>query len=174
MSADWQTPPWLVEKCRTVLGGHISFDPCASPLEYGDTVGAMSKVYRAGDALTQHWVRCARCGIAADYPPTMLCNPPGDRSGKLVRAFWDRFDLFSPGFAAAVWVDFNLDHLRFITTARHDKLVIPRKRIAFVDPATGKERRGAQIGGFLLFRGQTQFLHRTFPADEYLHLWGDA
>lgn len=90
-----------------------------------------------------------------DYKPgpqTLFLNPPGGNRGRTVRAFWERFNEESRKFYASCWVGFNLDQLRFV----HDGwLVIPKKRIRYIDPVTGSVGASSpQIGSFLLLRGQ--------------------
>lgn len=180
-SGEWQTPPWLVEKCRAALGGHVSLDPCAGIGPGGqNNVGAYSAIYKAGDGLSYDWLRLAiKQQEFFGIVPTLFVNPPGERSGKLVRRFWAKWNAESRKFHASVWVDFNLDHLRFITRVPADALIIPRKRLAFVDPVTGKERRGAQIGGFLLFRGYYALgggpngMPALFPEPDFLTMRGE-
>lgn len=162
-SSEWMTPPWLVEKCRAALGGYISLDAATSR---SNPVGADESYTPMENALGGWpWHQMEEIPTR---PPTLFLNPPGERSGKLVREFWRRWDFESTKFHAAVWVDFNLDHLRFISTMPGDSLVIPRKRIAWVDPATQQPRKGAQIGGFLLFRGNYNSMATLFPPYEYV------
>lgn len=165
-SGEWQTPPWLVEKCRAALGGYISLDAAN---DVSNPTGAADFLSANDDALARPtWWGL----VQGQRQPTLFLNPPGERSGKLIRRFWARWNYESAHFHAAVWVDFNLDHLRFIELGVTDTLVIPRKRMAFVDPTTGKERKGAQIGGFLLFRGAYREMDIHFPDNEYLHVRG--
>lgn len=164
-SGEWQTPPWLVEKCRGTMRG-ISLDAATSA---DNPVGADRIITAEMDALNPAtpWWR----GPPDDYD-TLFLNPPGEKTGKLIRRFWKRWSVESWRFRAAIWVDFNLDHLRFIEATDADRLLIPRKRLAFVDPLTGLARKGAQIGGFILCRGRCLELESWFPETEYLHLTG--
>jgi phage N-6-adenine-methyltransferase len=170
-SGEWRTPKWLVEKCRAALGGYITLDAAASDQ---NTVGEFCFT-KARSALEHSW----HAEVAGLDRPTVFLNPPGERSGKLIRQFWDRWNCASKRFHAACWVDFNLDHLRFITRVPADVLIIPRKRLAFVDPATGLERKGAQIGGFILFRGHWAIgggpngKPALFPERDYLVMRGE-
>lgn len=172
MSGNWQTPPWLISKCRAALGGYITLDAAAST----DNVEPDFFYSAAEDALEQSWLSDVKFGRFTS--PTLFLNPPGERSGKLIRRFWAKWDAESRGFHASVWVDFNLDHLRFIKRTGDDCLIIPRKRMAFVDPLTGKERKGAQIGGFILFRGyygcspDHPGISELFPEPDFLTMWG--
>jgi phage N-6-adenine-methyltransferase len=171
-SGEWQTPPWLAEKCRAALGGYITLDAATSE---ANNMGAEQYFTAADDALTFQWA----CSVApVERPPTLFLNPPGEKSGKLIRAFWRLWDRESRLFHAAVWVDFNLDHLRFLKRVQGDCLVIPRKRMAFVDPLTGLERKGAQIGGFIYFRGaygltKENSVTALFPEPSFLVMWGE-
>lgn len=176
LSGEWQTPPWLVEKCRAALGGYITLDAATTA---DNPVGAHFGVTAHLDALSPTpWLWWANMESFSGTHKTLFLNPPGERSGKLVRRFWARWHAESRLFHAAVWVDFNLDHLRFIERVPGDCLIVPRKRMAFVDPATGQERRGAQVGGFLLFRGffgttAESSIAKLFPEPEFLTMWGE-
>lgn len=160
LSAEWQTPPWLVNKCTQALGGYITLDAAAS------NENKLGKFFftKERSALENSW------GYEAQnaWRPTLFCNPPGEKTGKLIRAFWNRWNVESECFHASVWVDFNLDHLRFLERVPRDYLIVPRKRMAFVDPATGEERKGAQIGGFIYFRGAVRGLDSLFNPREFL------
>jgi len=180
-SAEWQTPDWLVEKCREMLGGTISLD-AASSAEANKVIKADRFYDITANALAQRWDHDTPYWDFrhSNGKPTLFLNPPGERSGKLIRQFWSHWDHHSASghFYASVWVDFNLDHLRFIRRVPGDILIIPRKRLAFKDPATGKVKKGAQIGGFLLFRGawgcSDSSIPRTiqWPDSEYLCMLG--
>lgn len=151
-SGEWQTPPWLVALCRQALGGEISLDAATVA---SNPVGALDIITQKHDALAEKpWLEYTRQpGGQLWEKPTLFLNPPGEKTGKLIRRFWQRWNEESPRFHASVWVDFNLDHLRFIERLPGDCLIIPRKRMAFVRLETGLEVSGAQIGGFILFRG---------------------
>lgn len=177
-SGEWQTPPWLVEKCRAALGGYITLDAATDE----NNVKAMHTITAEDDALdgVGSWAMWCERGMALSDPTrTLFLNPPGEKTGKLIRRFWERWDAESANFYASVWVDFNLDHLRFIKRQPADCLIIPRKRMAFVDPLTGKERTGAQIGGFILFRGYYQLgggpngKPALFPEPDFLTMRGE-
>lgn len=164
-SGEWQTPPWLVAKCRAMLGGYITLDAATSP---DNPVGASTFFTAEQSAFDRTWDTAA----AHSLRPTLFLNPPGERTGKLIRRFWAEWHYYSTRFfRASCWVDFNLDHLRFIERVPGDVLIVPRKRLAFVDPATGLERKGAQIGGFILFRGWWT-LSVEWPDREYLVMPG--
>ncbi len=180
-SGEWQTPQWLVEKCRAALGGYISLDAASSP-QANETVKARCFLSPEVDALETTWDAWERYHGDKVSRPTLFLNPPGERSGKLIRKFWAEWDYYYSVcgyFYASVWVDFNLDHLRFIHRVQGDCLIIPRKRMAFVDPTTGKEKKGAQIGGFILFRGgfglesEEASISRLFPKEDFLVMWGE-
>ncbi len=146
-----------------MLGGEITVDAATTE---ANPVGACRPITPEENALSDKtaWLP------VYDGRHTLFLNPPGGDRGKLIRKFWDRWNVESRKFTAAVWVDFNLDHLRFIQVKTEDLLVIPRKRIGFVDPRTGKEKKGAQTGAFLIFRGTKVNAPIVFPDSEYLRI----
>ncbi len=159
-SGEWQTPPWLVGKCRAALGGYITLDAAASD----ENKLGQAWFTQERSALENSWAY----EVHKAHRPTLFCNPPGEKTGKLIRAFWNRWNYESEAFYASVWVDFNLDHLRFLERVPRDCLIVPRRRMAFIDPSTGLKRKGAQIGGFIYFRGAYRDVCKLFPANEFL------
>lgn len=156
-SSEWQTPPWLVHKLRAAMGGTIDVDAATTT---GNPVGATSIITAQIDALSQ-WT---------DWDcdnKSLFLNPPGSKDGKLVRCFWSRWDVESKRARCASWVGFNLDQLRFVVKGPSDCLIIPRKRVAYVNPQTGLEVKGAQIGSFILLRGKYRGVGDLFPASEF-------
>ncbi len=159
-SGEWQTPEWLVQSCKAALGGSITLDAAATDK----------------NKLGTHWFTKERSAlqnswsfeVMKQHRPTLFLNPPGEKTGKLIRDFWYHWNNESQCFWSSVWVDFNLDHLRFIERVPRDCLIIPRKRMAFTDPVTGLDRKGAQIGGFIMFRGMYQNIENLFPRQHFL------
>lgn len=95
-SDNWGTPPEYVELARAVLG-RIDLDPSSSP-QWNASIGAWRIITADEDGLRTPWVNGApspvdicrqdapRCSPRRDV--RVYLNPPGDKSGELVAAFW--------------------------------------------------------------------------------------
>ncbi len=104
-TAEHYTPAAHVEDGRYVIGGPFDLDPgsCLLAMLTGPTAARYYSRYE--DGLERPW------GGA------VLINPPGDRRGKLVRAFWRRaceHALFGGPGAVVLWVGFSLEQLRLL------------------------------------------------------------
>lgn len=127
------TPGWFLDRVRRV--GPIALDPCAGPPGWtGATVEL--RLDREEDGLVEPWAPIAAGGLVFVNPPYGRGHPPlwatkvaaevdlGTEVLALVRGnlgtgWWQ--DLYAPRLAA---------------------FCVPRGRIAFVDPATGKPEDG--------------------------------
>lgn len=94
------TPPHIVGHGRNVMGGVIHLDPASSAF-WNRRVRAEQYYTKRQNALRQRWFG------------NVLCNPPGDKTGKLVQAFWLRLVEFylAGDVTQAVWVGFSLEQL---------------------------------------------------------------
>ena len=102
-SAEHYTPSVYVEAARSVLGA-IDLDP-ASCAAANRTVQAARYYDKVDDGLAQPW------------HGRVFVNPPGDRRGKLVRAFWRRaceHALCGGRDAVVLWVGYSLEQLRLL------------------------------------------------------------
>jgi hypothetical protein len=162
--SDWQTPPWLIELIRRSLGGKIWVD-AASSVAANATVKADRFFDETANALAQ---RSWDCDLPYHVKRTLFLNPPGERSGKLVRRFWGKFAEEAPKFYAACWVGFNMDHLRFVTPAFTGCLLVAKKRIGYVNPDTGEEENQPQSGTFLYLTGG--YTLKPFSPDDW-NIW---
>lgn len=143
--SDWVTPPELINKIRQALGGNIDLD-AASSKRANEVIRAQRFISKEEDALVK----------STSWDPihdrsSLFLNPPGSRDGKLIRAFWGRWNVESWKHYRSCWLDFNLDHLRFVD---HGWLVIPKQRIRYLHPTTLLPGNAPTIGSFMLFRGQ--------------------
>lgn len=122
-SAEWGTPVQIVEFARLVLG-EIDLDP-ASSAEWNKTV-------RAKKFYTQE-SNSGAGGLGGEWPKKsrVFLNPPGERSGKLVRAFHCRSRVHASHGGSVFWVGFSLGQLRF---ASGWPIAVPPKRICFIRP----------------------------------------
>lgn len=138
-SPDWGTPePWAAWVRRTM--GRIDLDPASCP--------TTNDVVRAERFFTQH-----NSGLDMPWTGFVYCNPPGCNSVKSVKSWWSKgvkeYQLAS--VSKLVWCFFNNEHLRHVNPSpwRLDGyMVIPRKRIGFISPETGKVQRGARNWGW--------------------------
>lgn len=147
-NANWRTPPELIERIRAALGGAITLD-AASHEQANVAVKAKRILTKEQNALKLSWVPAFKPGAR----PTLFLNPPGDLSGQTVREFWKKFRIYGPTFWAACWLGFNLDQLRFVDRLPGSRLVIPQKRIAYINPESGLPGVAPTIGSYLYFLG---------------------
>lgn len=98
-TAEWFTPPDIVELARRVLGG-FDLDP-ASCAKANEVVRATRYYTKEDDGLEQPW------------EGRVFLNPPGDLSGNLVKRFWAKAVGHWEGMRSPVfWVGFNIEQLR--------------------------------------------------------------
>lgn len=125
---EWGTNPAVVEAGRYVMGG-IDLDPCSNGYWNHHLVKATRFYDKEQDGLKQPW-----------YGRVHL-NPPGDPSGRDVRAFWERLikHYTSGEVECAWWVGFNLGQLSQLQNAPMHPLqlltVIPCERIGYAKRA---------------------------------------
>lgn len=137
VNPNWRTPVDIIERVRHVFGGTIDLDP-ASDAEAQKTVRATRWIGEDGT-----W---ASWGTGS-----VFINPPGGKLFKAARqtlptAFWSRLmrEAALGTVTHAIFLAFSLEQLRTTQTPGvpdmlHFPLCIPRKRIAFIDPAGGKK-----------------------------------
>ena len=133
-SAEHYTPADIVERARRTMGG-INLDP-ASCHAAQETVRAAAYYTEALDGLSLPW------------SGRVFCNPPGDKSGKLPRAFWTklRSDVSKYRVTEFVWVAFNISHLRTLqgdaaewSLLEECDVCIPASRIRFTGGSPTKD-----------------------------------
>ncbi len=106
-TAEHYTPCEYVETARYVLGA-IDLDPASNPLA-NKTIRAHSYYTTEEDGLTLPWLG------------RVFCNPPGDRTGDLVREFWVKaceHALYGGYDAAVLWLGFSLNQLATLQRCR--------------------------------------------------------
>jgi hypothetical protein len=125
-TACWGTPSDIVERARTVMGS-IDLDPASEPLH--NKVVKATRYYTAEDnGLTQPW------------EGNIFLNPPGDKSGKLVKDFWKKLieEYVAGRVKQAIYVAFSIEQLGRLQGAAeynpmHFPFCIPRHRVCFND-----------------------------------------
>lgn len=129
---EWGSPDWLIKR-STALLGNIDLDP-ASSLLFNERVNA-DHIFTEGDsALTRAWTGARESPLGFSWGSRVFLNPPG----RLTRQFWEKLvnEWELGNVAEAIWVGFNMDHLRYLGESRRWPLefptLIPRKRIRFV------------------------------------------
>lgn len=140
VNPNWRTPGPIIERVRHVFGGTIDLDP-ASDAEAQKTVRATRWIGKDENGLEAPWT-------GFDTPVSVFLNYPGGKQNglPLPNQFWAslvshrRVGLIKQ----AIVVAFSLEQLRTTQVAYGEKMLhfplcIPRKRIAFVDPAGGKK-----------------------------------
>ncbi len=123
-SAEHHTPLDIIESARTVMGG-IDLDP-ASSIEFNERVKA-TKFYTKDDD-----------GLTKDWKGRVFLNPPGDKSGMLVKKFWRKLvrDYEEGRVDEAIWIGFSLEQLTSLQSVdvmhplRYPTCV-PRRRLKY-------------------------------------------
>jgi hypothetical protein len=135
-NADWNTPAYLVEIARSVLGT-IDLDP-ASDAQANLVVQATHYFTVADDGLSQEWAG------------QVFLNPPGGE----VAPFWRKAcaSFLSQDIESLFWVGYSLEQLQTLqrvpaawTPLTAHALCIPRTRIAFVENEAMRAKRLARI-----------------------------
>ncbi len=134
--------PSIVGLARGLMGG-IDLDPCTSP--HANALHQIPNAYGPGGVLA--WARADDIlprvlsphdgGLCASLPwfGRMYVNPPGGRD---VRRWWDRLlaEWIQGTVEQAVFMGFNIEHLRTGQHALEFPLCIPAKRLEFINPHT--------------------------------------
>lgn len=138
-SAEWFTGYELLLRSLKVLG-EVDLDP-ASCLSANERVGARTFFDTEQNGLNQDWYK---------YAGKVLINPPGDRRGRLVKAFWDKLRSYDGQLTSAIWIGFSLEQLRYLPNLGDATIVIPRKRPVYLKP-DGSEARSPTHGGYVAY-----------------------
>ncbi len=124
-TCEWGTPRFIVDSAHVVMGG-IDLDP-ASSAYHNQTVEAKAYFTKEDDGLKQRW------------HGRVFLNPPGDRSGQLVKEFWAKlmWEYLHQRVTEAIWVGFSLEQLvslQKLEGVQHPlkfPTCIPRSRLKF-------------------------------------------
>ncbi len=119
LTENWGTPPPLIRLERQTMG-RIDLDP-ASDEEWNFSIGAARYIDKATDGLKTPWTPGAPAPdrvldehalrAEAGWSMTVHVNPPGDKKGRLVAAFWRALTgYFALGWVtSACYVGFSLE-----------------------------------------------------------------
>lgn len=150
-SAEWRTPPRIIEAAKMVLG-EIDLDP-ASTEAANVWIGA-KKIYTKKDD-----------GLEHDWEGRVWLNPPGDKSGKLVKLFWSKLveSFEGGGVTEAIWLGFSLEQLvtlqlPYVTlTPLYYPVCVPKTRIQFINKR-GEICKQPTHGNYLCYLGKRRRL----------------
>ncbi len=125
------TPPLWIDLIREVLG-EITTDP-ASCAEANKLVRALTFYDEESD------------GLSVEWKGKVFCNPPGDKSGKLVQKFFSKMEeqILKGNVTEFIWLAFNISQLRTLQNTgsllNHCSIFIPSKRIRFTGDSPTKD-----------------------------------
>jgi len=112
--------------------GAIDLDPC-SCARAQRTVKAKNWYCKKQNGLIQPWFG------------RVWCNPPGDRAGKLVQAFWRA--AWASDMSEMMWLCFNISHLRTLQPrVNRCHVCVLSKRIAFTGPSPTRDNAALYYG----------------------------
>ncbi len=158
-SSGWQTPPFILEPARIVLGS-IDLDP-ASCAQANKTVKAKTFFTPERNGLARPWshmlvshVRwCVQNGKPI-APTSIWLNPPGGwHKGRVgdseIKHWWIKSlqERREPYFGHMLWLSFSIEALQ-VTQVEceyslcHFPTVIFSRRVPYIDPKTGKAVSG--------------------------------
>lgn len=123
-SSDWYTPDEWDEWVSATLGSFV-LDPC--PRRWGGSVS----------------------GLERNWAEKVYCNPPGSNSSASVKKWWNkaRSEWTAGRLQKLVWCFFNYEATYAVDPSPWELrgwMVMPRRRIGFVNAATGKVQKGAR------------------------------
>ena len=133
-TAEHYTPEFIADRVRLVMGG-IHLDP-ASCHEANLTVRATRYFSKDDDGLSRPWTG------------SVFCNPPGDKSGKLIQKFWRKLHqhVCMGDVEQFTWLAFNVSHLRTLQTPgviadllEECDVCVPSSRIRFTGNSPTKD-----------------------------------
>lgn len=190
------SPPAFVNLAHDVMGG-IDIDP-ASSSTWNVNVRALRIISEAENGLRTPWFAGAPAPLELRTNPMRplkpsisagvelaprrrgFVNPPGDRRGALVAAFWfATAEYFHLGWlTSAVWVGFSVEQLSRLQRvgARSHPLqhitLIPSRRIDYIDGQTGKVQEDATHASFVTLLTRSRREIQTFAAlaSQYGHV----
>lgn len=133
------SPPEVIEFARRLMG-RIDLDPASSPY-WNQFVRAERYYTKEQNGLFLPWEGC------------VFCNPPGDKTGRLVQRFWRKLVRDSAHTVASFWVGFNLEQLTGLQQFARNPLapriwlIVPRRRLCFL----GSEGDDPTHGNYLAY-----------------------
>ena len=145
-TAEHGTPGDIAAAARLVLGD-IDLDP-ASCAVANRVIRAKQFYTKETDGLLQNWIG------------TVWLNPPGDKSGILVKKFWSKLvrAWSSKQVTAAIYLGFNLAQLQQLQKsgvggplAWKFPLCVPEKRLCFTDLSTGVVKEQPTQSNFITY-----------------------
>jgi hypothetical protein len=173
------TPPSFLKLARATIGS-FDVDPASSAM-WNENVRARRFITKQQNGLRTPWFpgapaplelrTQARCpNRDGDEPGTVFLNPPGDRRGALVAAFWWALaEYFAWGWAtSAVYIGFSVEQLARLQRvgARSHPLLhvtlVPAWRENYVDAETGELQEDATHASFVTLLSRSGAEIETF------------
>lgn len=148
---EWGTPLSIIEIARTTLGT-IDLDPC-SDSTWNARIGAWRILTANDDAIKTPWVvgapapgdahRESALRAERGFRCTAFVNPPGEKTGELVAAFWCALtNYYRLGWiSSAIWIGFSVEQLSRLQRigAPHHPLEfptsVPSTRVSYLQPS---------------------------------------
>lgn len=137
-STEWYTPSWLVEYCRTVLGG-IDVDPCSCE-EAQKIIGARKWFGEDEDGLSKSWRGNVFMNPPGGFAPSDVAEKWGSKSS--AQCWYSKllYEIDNENARDAIVVCFNLDTLRALQPSQ--PICILAKRVKFDKLVDGKRIPG--------------------------------
>ena len=139
---DWQTPRWLLDALRAELGP-IGLDPCTS-----DDNPTGAEVFATRNGLETHW-------MVRPIGTWVYVNPPFSAANEWAEKvmYWAE-----RGLEIGLLLPASVNSKRFhALTKAADVVAFFGRRVSYVDPSTGTERRGADFDSACWYFGPREW-----------------
>jgi len=162
-SAEWFTPVEIITATHSLMGA-IDLDPASNH--------AAQKRVKAAAFYDEE-----RNGLVRQWNGRVFLNPPGDKQGRLPKAFWSKLiqEYVYGDVTEAVYLGFSLEQLVSLQSNTVGALVlslspldfplcVPKRRLSFMQP-DGTVVKGNTHGSFISYLGWRQSRFREVFKD---------